>query len=535
MHTSYGKLAALAFCLLLACLLLAPMRAGQEDQLMLSPVALRMSVGDSYTVRCALASDEPDQSLKFASSDAHVASIATDGTVYALAPGETVISARASGGAAAQMQVQVIGVPMSELKLNVDELHIAKGEISGLTVSYNADASDARLQWISSDEGVVRVDQAGRVEGVSGGSAYVSVITPAGKSASARVYVDVPGTAMRITPAELTLGVGARVQLNASYLPVDCTDSVRSWISSDSAVARVDENGELRAMGQGKVYISALSAGGLTGGMEVTVEAAPEDIQLDPARATLERGDEVQLQLLFLNADGNVDSQTSHLVVWSSSDESVAKVDQQGRVTALRSGDCRIEASADGMTASCRLKVQVTIHEITLDQQEVYLLREQAAEPIQLHWSIAPVDVDDATVHFTSNNEQVATVSSEGLVRMTGGYGTAIITASSESGAAASFTVNVVTQLPQAQPEATPEIPAETSMTADAAATSGWDDFGTQPGDIADGDDMYAGMTFDDSIDFDMYGDGGGAGAPDVAAEPQADEQIAPQTGASVG
>ena len=72
-------------------------------------------------------------------------------------------------------------------------------------------------------------------------------------------------------------------------------------------------------------------------------------------------------------------------------------------------------------------------------------------------------------------------------------------------------------------------------MAADAAATSGWDDFGTQPGDIADGDDMYVGMTFDDSIDFDMYGDGGGAGAPDVAAEPQADEQIAPQTGASVG
>ena len=75
MHTSYGKLAVLGFCLLLAYLLLAPMRAGQEDQLMLSPAALRMSVGDSYTVRCALASDAPGQSLKFDSSDVRVASI----------------------------------------------------------------------------------------------------------------------------------------------------------------------------------------------------------------------------------------------------------------------------------------------------------------------------------------------------------------------------------------------------------------------------------------------------------------------------
>lgn len=504
MHTSYGKLAVLGFCLLLAYLLLAPMRAGQEDQLMLSPAALRMSVGDSYTVRCALASDAPGQSLKFDSSDVRVASIATDGTVYALAPGEAVITARASGGAHAQMQVQVRGVPMSELTLNVDELHIAKGEISGLSVRYNADASDTRLQWISSDEGIARVDQAGRVEGVSGGSAYISVITPAGRSASARVYVDVPGTAMRIAPAELTLGVGARVQLSASYLPQDCTDSVRSWVSSDPAVARVDENGELRAVGEGRVYISALSTGGLTGGMEVTVEAAPEDIQLDPSRATLERGDTVQMQLLFLNADGSVDYETSHPVVWTSSDERVATVDQQGQVTALSSGDCRIEASADGMTASCRLKVQVTIHEITLDQQEIYLLKEQAATPIQLHWSIAPVDADDPTVRFTSNNEQVATVSPEGLVRMTGGYGTAVITAASESGAAASFTVNVVTQLPQTQPEATPE-PDEPAATAEPAATDDWMDFGTQ----MDEQDMYAGMEFDDSIDFDMYGGGG--------------------------
>ena len=199
-----------------------------------------------------------------------------------------------------------------------------------------------------------------------------------------------------------------------------------------------------------------------------------------------------------------MDYETSHPVVWTSSDERVATVDQQGQVTALSSGDCRIEASADGMTASCRLKVQVTIHEITLDQQEIYLLKEQAATPIQLRWSIAPADADDPTVHFTSNNEQVATVSPEGLVRMTGGYGTAVITAASESGAAASFTVNVVTQLPQTQPEATPE-PDEPAATAEPAATDDWMDFGTQ----MDEQDMYAGMEFDDSIDFDMYGGGG--------------------------
>ena len=67
------------------------------------------------------------------------------------------------------------------------------------------------------------------------------------------------------------------------------------------------------------------------------------------------------------------------------------------------------------------------------------------------------MDADDPTVHFASDNEQVAQETRDGLVTMTGGYGTAVITASSDSGASASFVVNVVTQLPEAEPEPTQE------------------------------------------------------------------------------
>ena len=65
------------------------------------------------------------------------------------------------------------------------------------------------------------------------------------------------------------------------------------------------------------------------------------------------------------------------------------------------------------------------------------------------------MDADDPTVTFTSDNPQVAEVSQNGLVTMTGGYGTAVITASARSGASASFTVNVVTVLPTQEPEET--------------------------------------------------------------------------------
>lgn len=457
MKTSHGKLVLLAFGLLLAALLFLPMRAGQEDQLILEPGVLKLNVGGNYTVRCALSSDDMNQSLRFISSDDRVASIGNDGTVYALASGEAIITARASGGAQAQMQVVVAGVPMTDLSLNVDELRIEKGEYSGLTAIYNSDASDTRLQWLSSDESIVHVDSTGRIEGVGGGEAYVSVIAPNGRSASAKVFVEVEGTAAHISPNGLTLGVGAEVPLKLSFLPEDCTDSMRRWVSSNPAVLDVDEQGVLRARSQGRAYITALTQGGLTSGMEVIVEAAPNDIQLNPAKATLERGDTLGMQLMFLNEDGSVDENADHLVVWKSSDESIASVDAKGVVRALKSGSCRIEALSDGLTASCDLNVEVNIQEITLNQSEIYLFREQTAQPIQLEWVIDPLDADDPTVVFASNNTQVATVDQQGLVTMTGGYGTAVITASAQSGASATFTVNVVTQMPveEIKPEIT--------------------------------------------------------------------------------
>ena len=449
MKTSYGKLAMLAFVLLAAAILLMPMRAGQEDELVLRPAVLKMSVGGSYRASCALSSDTPGQILSYSVENPGIASIAADGTVQAYSPGETTITARASGGAQAKMKVIVDGTPLTKLELNTSEIHIDKGQFSGLRVSYNADATDTRLQWVSADERVATVDGAGRIEGVGGGVTTVSVISPGGRSASARVYVNVDGTAVHITPNQLTLGVGAQVPLSAAFLPEDSTDRVIRWSSSNPDVLTLDKNGLLKAVGEGRAFVSVFTEDGLSDGMEVLVEAAPGALLVTPAAATIERGESMDLQLSFLNADGSVRSDIKHLVSWSSSDENVAVVDRNGRVTAISSGKCEIIALSDGIEAACRLQVQTTVHEVRLDRSETYLLREQAGTPIQLNWELLPADPDDTALSFTSNNTQVANVSQTGLVTLTGGYGSAVITAASASGAKAEFAVHVVTRLPE--------------------------------------------------------------------------------------
>ena len=259
--------------------------------------------------------------------------------------------------------------------------------------------------------------------------------------------------------------LGARVPLRLSFLPLDCTDSVRRWVSSNPAVLSVDERGVISAVGEGSAYLSAISAGGLSCGMEVQVEPAPSGIQLEPSRAQLERGEELQMQLMLLEADGSAKPNTGHLTAWSSSDARVATVDSQGRVTALRSGSCVITAAADGLTASCALNVSVGVQEIALNLSEARMYPDQALRPIQLEWAVYPADADDPSLIFESDNEAVAVVSPQGEVRMTGQVGAAAISVRSASGAQATFTVNVI-ERPRAT--ATP-IPQTTQPPAPSA------------------------------------------------------------------
>lgn len=454
MKTSQGKLAMLAFILLAAFILVMPMRVVMEDQLVLNPNALRMSPGGSYKIRCFLSSEKDGQSVRFMSSDPTIVTISNDGTVSALSAGKATISAEASGGAKAKCSVEVTGVPLSELELNVTDLHIARGQHSGLSVTYNTDASDTRLQWVSEDPSIARVDNNGRVEGIAGGRTKIAVIAPNGKRAECRVTVDVASTAVSITPYDMIVGVGAQIPLQARFLPIDSTDTVKSWVVSNEKVLTVDADGMLTAHAEGTVHVSALTECGLNAGMEVMVEAAPKDMEMNPNRATIMRGDSLDMQLLLMDREGNM-SGTTHPVVWTSSDTSVATIDNNGRVTGISDGVTRITASSDGRAVSGYITVRVYVREIILEKEEVYLLREEASKPIQLRLRTLPEDADNSNITFTTNNTQVANVSEEGLVTMTGGYGTAVITVHAEGGAEARFTVNVVTELPRVETEPT--------------------------------------------------------------------------------
>ena len=448
MKTVYSRLATLIAVLIIGILLFAPMRFGNEDYLYPHPRSVRMKTGDTYALAYHLDSARP-QSVDFSSTDERVATVDESGLVTALNPGKAQILLNAEEGAKAKVQIEVAGIPESTLTLNTEYLAMEKGQISGLRAKFNGKSDNTLVQWHSDDERIARVDEIGRVSAVSGGRTRVTVTAASGLSASAVVSVHVSGSAVRITPEDVTVGAGAYLRLKTYYLPMDTTDEVVRWSSSDESVLRVQDDGTLYAAEEGRAVLSVFTRDGLTGSTIVTVERPAADFEVAPAAATLDRGGTLSLQARFFDAQGNVDEDSSsHYITWTSSNPSVATV-EDGLVHAVGSGMARISAAADGRIASCSLRVQTLVEAIQLNLDELYVLREQTVMPIQLKAEVIPADADDKRLAWSADNDLVATVNQRGLVNLVGGYGTATITVRARSGAEAKFVVNVVAELPE--------------------------------------------------------------------------------------
>lgn len=442
MKTALGKLTLLAFVLAIALLMLAPMRSGIEDSLVCTVDEVILEPGESIAVGYELRTEKV-QTVVYRSDDASVAAVDQRGVITAVSPGTTSVKLVAQGGAYDTVKVEVSGVPIRTFELNTDVLEMNKGDVSGLSWQFNHGAEAQQVTWSSENTDIVQVDAAGRVTAVGAGETRVTATASNGLAASALIRVNVRAFSAEIEPKELTVGVGAMLPLNVRFKPEDATDYPVEWKSSAPQVVAVDKNGTIRAVSVGTAVVNAVTKDGLSASVRVIVEASSKAFRLDAGALTVERGESRVLAAQFFGADGSVSEGVDHYVRWTSSDPFVAVV-ENGVVTGVASGSAVITAAADGFLAECEVTVQTSVQEIQLNVKEQTLYQKQADEPFLIRATVIPSDADDRTLTYSSDNPLVATVSQNGLVTMTGGYGTAVITVEAKSGATATCTINVV-------------------------------------------------------------------------------------------
>ena len=165
---------------------------------------------------------------------------------------------------------------------------------------------------------------------------------------------------IKLNVMECEMTKGETLQLTATVLPEDATDKSVTWTSSDVAVATVDQNGLVTAVGAGTATITATTVDGsnLTASCAVTVEpnvVLAASIELNQTSASVTEGETLQLTATVMPEDA-----TEKTVTWESSSEDVATVDQNGLVTAVAAGTATITATTiDGseLSASCEVTV----------------------------------------------------------------------------------------------------------------------------------------------------------------------------------
>ena len=236
------------------------------------------------------------------------------------------------------------------------------------------------------------------------------------------------------TEAKLDMALGEEKVLNAKVSPEGAVGSIE-WTSSDSRVVTVDENGVVKAVGAGTATITAKTGNGVTAECSVTVmRPDAESVKISGLDSTLTIADRGRAIAVIAPeaADGTV-------VKWTSSDESVVRVNETGAYEAVGLGSAVITVTAPS-GASDSVEVTVTAanaRSIVLDNTIVNCI---TGDTFELSAEVFP-DIAESELSWESSDETVATVQNGKVTCV--GSGLAIITAVAKSGISASCRVNV--------------------------------------------------------------------------------------------
>ena len=253
----------------------------------------------------------------------------------------------------------------------------------------------------------------------------------------------VPVSEISLDKTEATLERQSTLQLTATVLPENCRNNTLKWSSDNEEVATVDENGLVTAVsvGEANITATAVDGSGVTATCKVTVSPKlVTSVTLNKNELTIEKSFTAQLAATVAPDDAD-----DLGLIWTSDNEEVATVDENGLVTAVSVGEANITATAvdgSGVTATCKVTVTPKlVTSVILDESELTIEKNFTE---QLTATVAPDDADNLSLTWTSDNEEVATVDENGLVTAVG-EGTATITATANdgSGVAASCVVTV--------------------------------------------------------------------------------------------
>lgn len=441
----------------------------------LNETAPTIKVGEYLTlIATVLPGTANRMNIAWSSSNDDVAMVSSDGIILGVSEGTATITASAKDGTgvSASAVVTVVNpIPVSSLTFDNATIIIAPNTPTEIIATISPENSTNKtLEWTSSNENIATVVN-GIVTGINGGVAVITAKTTDGSdlSATCTVVVDGPlydynnylesactGTySISQIGSTIKKSIGFYIK-NTGAENINITKANVKRVSNDAVVASSTDSsilGQLKAGEKKELSFTVNEDASLyafyyewyytyNGHECIKVSTDPITtidvyaVTLDAESVTMRAGDKKTLSAIVLPSIA-----TDKAVTWSSSDKHIATVDENGLVTAVAVGETDITVKTNnGLSAVCHITVEATPVEsisIKTNKTEVEL-----GESITLKAEVSPATATVKEVSWSSSNEDVAMISSKGVV-LGVGEGTATITAEAVDGSGVNATIEI--------------------------------------------------------------------------------------------
>lgn len=367
-------------------------KVAEEYGIYLSETAVTLTVGQEKTLTATVTpEDAEDKTVTWSSSDPAVAEV-KDGTVKAVKEGTAVITASANGkSATCEVTVETGIIDFAIEIVPSDDNLMTKGLMQDKTVelkayytkeSDNTDYVPVEVSWTSSDNSIATVDSKGNV------TAVIEHIDKSGIENGKKVVIthradhmekSIELTVVKALPEQVVMtavpevdGVPYRMMhgdsftFEAKVLPEKADQSV--WYAGGDYFQLPDNT--FKATAVGYVEFTAYAADNTDARLKFTIEVLPvklTDMTLSNTALDMVTGANASLIVNFTPSNASYKT-----IKWSSSDETVAVVDENGTVTAIGPGNAVITALQEENAMSCTCEVTVTDPVVEINVGDYY-------------------------------------------------------------------------------------------------------------------------------------------------------------------
>lgn len=282
------------------------------------------------------------------------------------------------------------------------------------------------------------------------------------------------GVFITLSESTLVIGTGSKIKLDVS---TESTEKLKyTWESSDKKIASVDGKGTVAGVAEGEATITCSAVLG-----KDVVAAAECKVTVYTSVKAVKAASPVKGNLLFVNKPVQIettitpDNATYKKLIWSSSDESIATVDENGAATGHMPGKVKITCTTDqpnqakAITADVQFTVKQPVETIEMDAAAVVLWLKDTIPDLpdtaEVNIEVLPENADDRKVNWETSDKNIAEVKNGTITAKK--VGGCLVTVTAADGAGTQAVCEVVVLNPY-----TYKINADALKDADVAFTA---------------------------------------------------------------